>query len=327
MANGRLEKELRAEQKMMEMLKDLPQVFSEFYYSMRASKKSYTTMTAYIRYVKNFMDFVTQGQPSNDFYKNITSTDIEQYLISLETRTSGGNLVRMGDSIQATRWSALNTFFDFLVNKKEYLKKNPMSKTDRPSINTENTVTALTKKEISQIIWAVRQNPSPSTAIRDEAIITLAIATGLRVSALTNINIEDIDFDNNVIHVIEKRNRSKAVPIGSQVKEVLQKWIAVRNEEFASETTALFVSHKRNRISIDAVSDMIKKYAAQVGITKNITPHVLRKTAATLLLSAGVDVKTVADILGHKNLNTIMKYLAALNENKAKAVQILDGMF
>jgi site-specific recombinase XerD len=116
MTNGRLEKELKAETKTRAMLAALPEIYTEFYYSMRASKKSYTTMIVYLRYVKNFMDFVTHNKPSNDFYKTVTSSDIEQYLISLETREVNGQIVRTGDNIQATRWSALNTFFNFLIS-------------------------------------------------------------------------------------------------------------------------------------------------------------------------------------------------------------------
>lgn len=328
MTNGRLEKELKAEKKMQETLSELPYIFTEFYYSLRASKKSYTTMTVYIRYVRNFMDFITHNKPSNDFYKTVTGTDIEQYFISLETREVNGQVVRMGDSIQATRWSALNTFFDFLVNKKEYLAKNPMVKTDRPSINTDHKVTYLTKVEINKIMRVIDKNPSPVMAARDKTIVGLALSTGLRVSALTNINIEDIDFDNNVINVIEKRQKVREIQFGEQTKENLQRWIELRNQEFGDvDTNALFISKKKNRISVDAIADLLKKYTAEAGISKKITPHKLRSSAATTLAAKGATIQTIANILGHENINTTMIYIAALDEEKKKATDILDSMW
>lgn len=328
MTSGRLEKELKAEKRMALMLADLPKVFTEFYYSMRASKKSYTTMEVYIRYVKNFMDFYTHGEYENDFYKQVTATDIEQYLISLETREVNGQIVRTGDGIQAARWSALNTFFDFLVNKKEYIVKNPVAKTDRPSINTEHKVTYLTEDEIAKLFESVDKNPDRIMSYRDRTIISLFLATGLRIGALININVEDIDFDNNVIHVIEKRQKVRDIQFGKRTSEVLKSWIEVRNREFNDiDSTALFLSQKKNRISDDAVANMIKKYATDAGIKKHITPHKMRSTVATNLAKKGTNIQTIKEIMGHENIQTTLVYTAVLDEEKNKAVNVIDNLF
>lgn len=333
MTNGRLEKELIAEERMKRILTELPEIFSEFYYSMRASKKSYTTMDAYVNYVKNFMNFITNNNPTNDFYKRVTATDIEQYLISLETREVNGKIVRTGDCIQAVRWSALNTFFDFLVNKKEYLTKNPMEKTDRPSINTEHKVVYLVKDEIQQIMDAiddmcVDEKITETIAIRDKTILGLFLATGLRAGALININIEDIDFDNNIIKVIEKRQKTRDIPFGEQTKKLLQTWINIRNEKYPDiETTALFVSRNHNRISYDAVLDLVKKYTAAAGITKHITPHKMRSSVATNLAANGTDIQTIKNILGHTQITTTQRYVAVLDEEREKAINTLDQLF
>ena len=328
MTSGRLEKELKAEARMTTALEGLPKIFSEFYYSMRASKKSYTTMEVYIRYIKHFMDFATHGESDDEFYKKVTATDVEQYLISLETREVNGKIVRTGDGIQAARWSALNTFFDFLVNKKEYIVKNPVAKTDRPTINTEHKVTYLTEDEIAKLFEAVDKNPDRIMSYRDRTIISLFLATGLRIGALININIEDIDFDNNVIHVIEKRQKVRNIQFGQRTSEVLKSWIATRNKEFADvDTTALFVSQKKNRISDDAVSSMIKKYAADAGIKKHITPHKMRSTVATNLAKKGTNIQTIKEIMGHENVQTTLVYTAVLDEEKNKAVNVIDNLF
>jgi site-specific recombinase XerD len=274
------------------------------------------------------MDFITKDKPSNDFYKKVTGSDVEQYLISLETREVNGKTIRTGDSIQATRWSALNTFFDFLINKKEYLTKNPMAKTDRPTINTEHKITYLTEEEIAKLLKAVDNNEDKLMSQRDKTIISLFLATGLRVGALININVEDIDFDNNVIHVIEKRQKVRDIPFGDRTNKLLKSWIDVRNEEFADvDSTALFLSQKKNRISVDAVSNMIKKYADDANIKKHITPHKMRSSVATNLVKKGTNIQTIANMLGHANIQTTLKYAAVLDEEKDRAVNSLDNLF
>lgn len=327
MTNGRLEKELIEERKMEEKLKKLPEIFSEFYYSLRASKKSYTTISAYIRYVDNFMRFVADNGTSNDFYKTVTSSDIERYFISLETRDVNGKKMRTGSDIQATRWSALNTFFTWLVDKKEYLSKNPVDKVDRPKITAEHKVTYLTPEEIKKILDTVEQNPDRVTRERDKTIISLALTTGLRISALVNINVDDIDFDNKVIRVIEKRQKVRDIPFGGQTKKMLQSWIECRNRYYAdTELEALFISKKNNRISIRMVEHLITQYAKDAGIKKHITPHKMRSSAATNLAAMGVNIQTIANMLGHENITTTQRYVAVLNEEKKNAVNALDKL-
>ena len=328
MTNGRLEKELQAEIKMKEVLATLPKVFTEFYYSLRASKKSYTTMNAYVRYVKEFMNFITDNKPAEDFYKTIAPEDVERYLISLETKEVNGQIVRTGDSIQAAKWSALNTFFDFLVNKKEYLTKNPMDKTERPIINTEHDVTYLTPEEVQSLLRAVDSEKSMVMAARDRTMICLFLSTGLRVSALTNINIEDIDFDNNVIKVIEKRQKIREIQFGEKTKDLLQAWIETRKKFFPDiDTTALFVSQQKQRITRQTVLHLVKKYADMAGIKKNISPHKLRSTAATNLASQGCHIQTIKKIMGHGSISTTQRYVAVLEKDKEEAISILDSSF
>ena len=323
--NGRLERELKAEERMNKKLSSLPSIFTEFYYSMRASKKSYTTMDTYINYVKNFMEFITGNKIVDDFYKYVTSTDIEHYMISLETRNVKGQIIRTGDSIQATRWSALNTFFVFLVDKKEYIPKNPMVKVERPKVNVEHKVIYMTKSEIKKVKNEI-DHCTHKNAMRDKTIVKLTLATGLRVSALIQINIEDIDFDNNIIRVIEKRQKTREIPFGENTKQLLKEWIEYRNKTYKDvSTTALFLSQKRNRISDDMVANLLKKYTG--GINKHITPHKLRSTTATNLIKSGTPVTTVAKILGHDSIQTTMGYVGALNEETEKAIQNLDNVF
>ena len=130
-SSGRLEKENKLQIKIENRLKNLPRIITEFYHDMRGDRKSFTTIDTYTNYIISFMNYVTSDSPTDNFYEGITTATIKQYLVSLQTREKNGHIVRAGDDIQATRWSALNTFFVFLVNN-DYIKENPMIKTKRP---------------------------------------------------------------------------------------------------------------------------------------------------------------------------------------------------
>lgn len=322
---GRLEKEELFYQKMSEKLKNLPTVFNEYYISMRANRKSYTTIGVYINNVLHFARFVTNNNITDDFYKNITQTDVEQYMISLETKRTSKGVIKTGDDILQARWSSLNNFFDWLL-KRNYTTSNPIQLVERPKNNTQHQVTYLTKVQINKLLRATDTNPSKVMAMRDRTIISLALATALRVSALVNINIEDIDFDNNVINVIEKRQKVRTIPFGTQTSQMLKDWMAIRNEAFEdADTHALFVSQKKGRISVDSVGDLLAKYCDEAGIQR-ITPHRLRATAACMLAKNDIPVKAIAKQLGHNNITTTMRYIDVFNEDMEKTKNILDNL-
>ena len=261
-----------------------------------------------------------------DFYKHITPSEIESYMISLETRATKDGMKRTGDDILQARWSSLNAFFVWLV-KRNYINNNPMTMVDRPKNNTEHKVTFLTKSEISKLFKAVDKNPNKTIAMRDKTLFSVAIATGLRASALTNINKEDIDWNNGIIKVVEKRQKIREIPIGQNTLNVLKEWIVIRDKEFGNlDTMAVFISQKNSRLSGDAANDALKKYCAEAGIQKKITLHKLRASAATNLAASKVDIQTIGNILGHQSTGTTLRYIAVLDENKKNAVGILDKL-
>lgn len=323
---GRLEKETKFYENMKVKLQGLPSILSEYCTSMRANRKAYTTVGVYVNNVLHFARFVTNGNLTEDFYKHISPSDVESYMISLETRETKNGIQRTGDDILQSRWSSLNTFFEWAM-KRGYIDKNPMGFVSRPKNNTEHRVNYLSKAEINKLMKAVDKNPNKVMALRNKAAISLALATGLRVSALLNMNVYDIDFENNFIKVIEKRQKVREIYIGDNVKAILQEWIGVRNDVFADvDTAALFVSQKRDRWSVDSFSEMLENACAASGI-KRITPHKLRASAACALAKAGVPVKAIAKQLGHSSTQVTMRYIDVFEEDSEKAKGILDNLF
>ena len=323
---GRLEKETQFYEKMKEKLKSMPKIINEYCTSMRANRRSYTTVEVYINNILHFARFIGDGNITEDFYKNITASDVENYMISLETRNTANGVKRTGDAILQNRWSALNTFFDWCI-KRGYVDKNPMITVSRPKNNTEHKVTYLTKIEINKLLKAVDKNPDDTLRRRDKTLISLALSTALRVSALVNINVDDIDFENNVVKVIEKRQKIREIPIGDNTKVMLKEWVQFREYRYEDiDSPALFFSKNYDRLSVDGVALMLEKYCDWAGI-KRITPHKLRSTAACALAKAGVPVKAIAQQLGHNQIATTMKYVDVFNEDREKTKGVLDNLF
>lgn len=325
--NGRLEKEMLAQKKMEEKLSDLPEIFKNYYLFLRASKKTYSTINVYMNGIIRFARFIDGDKITDKFYKNIKPETVEGFLISLETTTKNGQVARMGTDAQCTYWSYLNAFFEFLT-KRNYVKENVVSKTSRPKNTDEHQTVYLDKKEIKRLMRAVSDNPDEIMRLRDATLIELGIKTALRCSALTNINIPDINLDEDYIKVVEKGSKTRKISIGANTKEMLKKWIDVRNKNFADvDTNALFISQKKNRLSADAANDMLKKYAKAAGIQKKITMHKLRSSAATNLAAAGVSIQAIANQLGHSSTVVTQRYISVLSEEKKQTVDVLDNLF
>lgn len=325
MANGRLEKETIEFNKIENKLKSLPKIFGDYYYTLRAEKKSYRTIEEYINSVKHFMEFFTEGKIDDEFYKKVSTMDINRYLISLETKIVGGQTVPTTSGFRFQRWASINSFFEFLVDT-EKIEKNPVSKKSRPKVTDNPSVTYLTEDEVKRIIEKIKREAKNSMVNRDLCLFILGVTTGLRVAATTQINLEDIDFNKGVIHVVEKRNKVFDVLIGKNLMAVLKAWIADRQIYFGdAETNALFISQHGKRISYDAVRKLWIKYTD--GITdKKITPHCLRHTCATNLYEKTGDIYLASAQLHHSNISTTMRYAEISDKKLQKANSILDDM-
>lgn len=323
--NGRLEKELKADAKMKQKLEQLPLIFTEFYYALEAEGKSYTTLNNYINHNIDFMNYVTNNKPSNTFYLNVQGVNINQYMASIRRKEVNGNVIRMGDDIRAARWSSINSFFNFLKNNGN-ITENPMEKTNRPKIKTEHKVTYLSSDEITDVLDKIKQEATSKKMSRDLCIISLALSTGLRVSAITQINVQDVNLKNNTIAVIEKGNKIRTIHIGGNMRQLIIQYLEDREVCFSRiSTDALFVSQWGTRMTAQAVRNLVSKYTD--GITdKHITPHKLRASAATNLAANGASIQAIAKILGHENIQTTRRYVEVLEEETANAINILDNL-
>lgn len=322
--NGRIEKENKAKENMQKKLAKLPEIFTAFYNWMDVRDKSYTTMNNYINHVVEFMNSNKTWKNDELFYQKVTDSHIEKYMVSIRRKIINGEEVEMGDDIRAAKWSSINTFFKFLSQKK-YIKSNPMLLIERPRVKTKHAITYMTPKEIESVFKRINNEARPMVKNRDTCIVAMGLGTGLRVSAIVNINIEDIDFVTSTIKVIEKGRKTRQIKFAENLRNLLLIWMKDREIYFNGEATGpLFISQQKKRMSDDSVQYLVKKYTDH--LPKRITPHKLRSSAAMNLHGAGADILTIASILGHENVTTTQRYVKAYEEDQKKATDILDNL-
>lgn len=322
--SGRLEKETNLKRKIENRLAAAPSVVEEYYYSLISSNKSYDTAYRYINYVISFIKFTFDNCEDEKFYLKVKPIHINKYIASLRSKMVNGKSERTSDSIKAVQWSALNSFFQFLIP--EYISTNPVEGTKRPKNKDNPHVTYLTPEEIAKILDNVEKTAQDQFKNRDLCILKLGFSTGLRISAIVQIDIDDIDFHENHIRVTEKGDYDNHVLFGKNLKTQIEAWLNDRAEYFPDcKSNALFVSKANNRLSDDMVAAMLKKYSA--GITdKHVTPHVMRHSCATNLYEKTGDIYLCSKQLNHKNVSTTQRYAELSKEKQKKAANILDDM-
>ena len=159
------------------------------------------------------------------------------------------------------------------------------------------------------------------TKERDLAIITLLLGTGIRVSELVGLNVDDVDFRNNGLHLIRKGRKEMTVYFGNEVADALEQYMEGSRKLVIPKEgheDALFYSMQRRRIGVQAVQNLVKKYAKEVTPLKKITPHKLRSTYGTALYQETDDIYLVAEVLGHSDVNTTRKHYAAMSDTRRR---------
>ena len=209
------------------------------------------------------------------------------------------------------------------------LSSNVVSKIDTPKLHNKEII-RLEKDEVSKLINAVenptdfserQKNYNKNTFERDNAIITLFLGTGIRISELVGLNVESFDFSQNAFLVTRKGGNQTTLYFSNEVALALKTWLEKRATlGLDSDEHAMFISLQNKRISIRAVENLVKKFASQASPLKKISPHKLRSTFGTNLYKETKDIYIVADILGHKDVNTTKKHYAAISEDMRRSV-------
>ena len=320
--------------KMRLVLDTLPTWLKEYFRSVE-SNTSARTRLAYAYDIRMFFEFLKENNPSlknkeiSDFsisiLESITRSDIEEYLENLSLYEKDGRTVINGERGKARKLSALRSMYKYFFET-ERVSKNTAELVIPPKIH-EKEIIRLDTDEVAKLLDMVETGENLTdkelvyhqrTKTRDIAILTLLLGTGIRVSEC--VGIKDIDFNNSGIKVTRKGGNEAIVYFGDEVEAALHDYMEEReriNAESGSEN-ALFLSLQNKRISVRAVEKLVKKYSSRLTTLKKITPHKLRSTYGTALYRETGDIYLVADVLGHKDVNTTRKHYAAQFEESRK---------
>ncbi len=224
--------------------------------------------------------------------------------------------------------SALRSFYLYFY-KRQLITQNPTLLINMPKLH-DKAIVRLDQDETAALLEYMehcgdeltgqKKRYYEKTKLRDIAIVTLLLGTGIRVSECVGLDILDVDFKNNGIRIIRKGGNEMVVYFGSEVEQALRTYLEERKNAVTlhGHEQALFLSTQHKRIGIQAVENMVKKYTSGIIATKKITPHKLRSTYGTALYQRTGDIYLVAEVLGHKDVNTTRKHYAAMSDEKRR---------
>ncbi len=323
--------------KLREMQRALPPFCTTFFRGISETVSSRTLIAysydlqVFFRYmVENILDGnKTISEITLEDLNNVKKTDIEDYMDYLSLYVSEDGSSKTNDERgKARKLSALRRLYNYFYED-ERISNNPAVIVHSPKLHDKNII-RLDTDEVAKFLDVVEKGSEKESKHmqayhsinlkRDMAMMTLLLGTGIRVSECVGLNVNDIDFDNCCISIVRKGGNQARVYFGDEVEATLKEYLDERKKiiPLSGHEGALFLSMQNKRISVRAVQNLVKKYAQEITLLKNITPHKLRSTYGTNLYRESGDIYLVASVLGHKDVNTTRKHYADLDEDRKR---------
>lgn len=329
--------------KLREYLKTLPDFCKDFFIGIDKTTAS-RTQIAYAYDLGIFFEYIHDetniGNSKNiidypiSILDDITVKDIEFYMQYIKYYIKNGIEYTNNERGLKRKLSSLKSFYNYFYENQR-IKTNPASIVKLPKLH-EKEIVRLDIDEVARLLDEVESGENLTdtqktfhnkTKIRDVALLSLLLGTGIRVSECVGIDINDIDFNNFCVKVRRKGGYESVVYFSNEVEEALQNYMEQRLNIVPREghENAFFLSIQNKRLGVRSIEKLVTKYASLVTTMKHITPHKLRSTYGTNLYKETGDIYLVADVLGHKDVNTTRKHYAAIeDERKRKARNIVS---
>ena len=320
--------------KLRRILRDFPDFALDFFTGIENNTSALTRLN-YAYDLRTFFNWAIKEtnlfRDKGDIYQlevkdleKFHTTHFERYMSYLTSYTDeNGEIITNGERGKARKIAAVRSFFKYFF-RREMIAVDLASKIEMPKLH-DKPIIRLEEEEVYSFLNTVESGYGLSghekgfhkhTKVRDIAIMTLLLGTGLRVSECVGLNMSDIDFKINAIKITRKGGNQVVLYFSDEVKVALFDWIEERSTNpLLIDEPALFTSLQNKRISPRAVQKLVKKYAGIVTPLKHITPHKLRSTYGTRLYHATQDIYIVADVLGHRDVNTTKKHYAAISDD------------
>ncbi|MBQ2946794.1 MAG: site-specific tyrosine recombinase XerD [Bacilli bacterium] len=281
----------------MSKLNDLIDEFLRYLLIDKGYSKN--TIESYKRDLDKFL-----GYNKNKTIDNISNDDLKKYIKYLNDNG-------LNEKSIARNISSLKSFYKFLVISK-YISSNTSDSLYLPKIK-KNLPSTLTEEEIFSLLDIELID---NFSYRNKAMFELLYATGLRVSELINLKLQDVDFSQDIIRTFGKGSKERIIPIGDYAKEYLEKYIyKYRSSMLKKESSEyIFINNHGKQMTRQGFFKIIKKIAREKGINKELSPHTLRHSFASHLLKYGADLRTIQELLGHSDISTTQIYTHITNE-------------
>ncbi len=326
--------------KLRELQESLPGFCRQFFRGIEQTTASRTRI-AYAYDLGVFFEFLHQnnsvcGKMEITEYPlsildQIAKSDIEEYLEYLSYYVKDGVEYTNDERGKRRKLASLRTFYNYFF-RDEQISTNPAALVPMPKLH-EKEIVRLDPNEVAVLLDQVEDGSKMTksqlkfhekTKVRDLALLTLLLGTGIRVSECVGLDLDDVDFNNMAVKVRRKGGYEDVVYFGREVEDSLLAYLEERKHviPLSGHENAFFLSMQNRRMAVRSVENLVKKYASLVTTTKKITPHKLRSTYGTTLYQETGDIYLVADVLGHKDVNTTRKHYAAMkDENKRRAAK------
>ena len=325
------------ELKLRKQLSALPPYCKQYFIAIEAKTQSRTRL-AYAYDLSCFFHYLHEHNPICKkmeikdiplrILEELKPMDLEEYLYDLKVYEKDGIAHTNEERGIKRKLSSLRSFYKYLY-KNEFIESDPAARVGTPRIHDKNivrldadeVVNLLDEVESGENLTKKQQTFHERTKVRDLALLTLMLGTGIRVSECVGLDLNDVDLKNNGIKIHRKGGAEVVVYFGDEVRTALCAYIEERSQitPVAGSENALFLSLQKRRIGVRAVENLVKKYSKLVTNLKNITPHKLRSTYGTSLYQETGDIYLVADVLGHKDVNTTKKHYAAIEEDRRRS--------
>ncbi len=329
-------------QRMREVLATLPPFCKQFFRGIE-NQTSARTRLAYAYDIRLFFEFLHEKNAvcakteiteyPLSLLDQIDREDVEEYMEYLSLYEREGQEITNDERGKARKLASLRSFYNYYFTS-ELITTNAPSLVPMPKLHQKEII-RLDPNEVAKLLDQVEEGTSltekqkdfhKKTRIRDLALLTLLLGTGIRVSECVGLDLNDVDFDNLRIKIRRKGGYEDVVYFGDEVENALMDYLEERSHilPVSGHEDALFLSLQNRRITVRSVEKLVKKYASLVTSLKKITPHKLRSTFGTNLYQETGDIYLVADVLGHKDVNTTRKHYAAMqDQNKRKAAKAI----
>ena len=325
--------------KLNKTISQLPAFMSEYFLGIE-TRTSPLTRLNYAMDIAIFFDFISNKYDvavkdiDIKMLDKITAFDIEQFLSYITSFEYNGVHHTCDERAKARKLAAVRSMYKYFFNK-NLIIANTAAKVATPKLHDKEII-RLENNEIKSLLYSAETGSGltkhqlayqKNTRVRDVALLTLFLVTGIRISELVGLNVTDIFLTNNSFIVTRKGGNRTILYYTDEVKAELVRWLEARKkiETLPKDEPALFVSLQNKRISVRAVQELVKKYAKIVSPLKHITPHKLRSTFGTKLYRETGDIYVVADYLGHKDINTTKRHYAAMSEDiRRKAIKTIN---